>query len=112
MKKITRAYVTHFNIINMEQILPSGRKVCVQWNRTKNNKWMPVYSTDSVYHICPYDGQFIDCNRCECYNDLPDEMLKACEAKLEYISNEEMASRATACANAHCCTISFRSTDE
>lgn len=112
-QKITRAYITHFNQISMEQLLPSGRKVCVEWTRIDKNGWLPIYSTDSVYHICPYNGRFGACLVCKAYNDDAKTMADNCwkEWQKELISNEEMTSRAIACADAPGCTISFRSVD-
>ena len=109
MKKITRAYVSHFDNISMTQSLPSGRIVQCEWTRDENGRWHSNYSSNSVYHICKYSGIFKDCQNCECYNDDAEIMSKQCAAQGETITMDEMASRATACANAEGCTIKFRS---
>lgn len=108
-KKITRGYVNHYQTIKMAQTLPSGRHVFVEYVKTPNDKWVATYSTDSAYHICPYNGQFIDCAQCaaviEAAND--EDIVKNCFTREERISSEEMASRATACVNADGCKIDF-----
>ena len=111
MKKITRAYVTHFDTIDMTQILPTGRIVKCEWIRDDNDLWHSNYSSNSAYHICKYSGIFKDCQNCKCYNDDAETMSKQCAAEGEAITMNEMASRATACANAKGCTISFRSSN-
>lgn len=112
-KKITRAFVTHHNLITMEQILPSGRKVWATWGRLKKDEWLPSYKTDSAYHICPYDGAFKDCKTCDMYDEDGGTMFDNCMEwwNKQKITDEEMASRATACANAAGCTIKFGSVD-
>ena len=111
MKKITRAYVTHFDIIDMIQTLPTGRVVKCEWIRDDNDRWHSNYSSNSAYHICKYSGIFKDCQNCKCYNDDAEMMSKQCATQGEAISMNEMASRATACANAKGCTINFRSSN-
>ena len=61
-----------------------------------------LYSTDSAYHICPYDGRFRDCKTCDAtINNLD------CSGYEEIISSTEMAQRAAACSKAPDCTIKF-----
>lgn len=100
--KITKGYVNHYQTITMTQTLPSGRNVYAKYVRIGKDKWNPIYSTDSAYHICPYDGQFRDCKVCDVTINGLD-----CISHEEVISSAEMASRATACANAKNCTINF-----
>ena len=105
MKKITRGYVKHYDIISMKQTLPSGRHIYVKYEKVNDGYWQPRYSTDSAYHICPMNGRFINCKDCDAYDT--DDCMKY----RELVSNDEMASRATACSNAKDCVIDFRSTD-
>ena len=109
MNKYTRAYVSHFDTIVMTQTLPTGRIVRCDWLRDDNKLWHPIYSTNSAYHICQYSGLFKDCKNCKCYNDDATIMSRNCAQESEALSMDEMASRATACANAKGCTIDFRS---
>ena len=108
-KRITRAYVSHFDTCVMKQLLPTGRFIRCDWLRDDNNLWHSIYSTNSAYHICKHTGQFKDCKDCECYNEDAFAMSRMCEAQAEVVSMDEMASRATACLNAEGCTVSFRS---
>ena len=107
--KITRGYVNHYQTIKMVQTLPSGRHVFVEYIKIGKDKWTPKYSTDSAYHICPYDGRFQDCIACEAFTEaLNDEMIvKNCQKHTEEISSTEMAQRAAACSKAPDCMISF-----
>ena len=110
-KKVTRAYVSHFDKCVMRQVFPTGRIVQCDWMRDENSLWHSIYSTNSAYHICKHTGQFKDCKNCNCYDDDAFEMSRKCEAQAEVISMDEMASRATACLNAEGCTVSFRSSN-
>ena len=111
MVKITRAYVVRFDEIEMEQLLPSRRKITVKWHKRPDKSWIPFYSTDSAFHICPYNGQFKDCRDCIAYSEDMVIWDKNCNDiwEKEAINSNEMASRATACANAEDCSIVYRS---
>lgn len=113
MKKITRAYVSHYNLIKFSQKLPSGRSVYVNWVRLEKDKWLPNYSTDSAFQICTATGDFMTCNNCKAYDEDPEKMVKNCKRihLRQIISDNEMAQRATACINAVGCTVDFRSID-
>lgn len=105
--KITKGYVNHYQTIKMTQTLPSGRHVYVTYTKIENkDRWQAAYSTDSAYHICPFDGRFINCPDCGvCSTDKEHE--ESCVSHKEVISSKEMASRANACAKAPDCTIEF-----
>lgn len=105
-KMITKAYVTHFDEAIFTQILASGRTVKVTYYRN-DDKWIPVYETDSVYAICPITGQFKGCFDCDFYVDEAED--NNCLRRPERISHKELAARATDCLNAEGCTVSFRS---
>ena len=111
MKKITRAYVTHFDECIMKQVLPNGRSITCNWIKDVNGTWKAFFSTDSVYHICAYSGLFKDCFNCECYDDDSEAMVKKCKAQGYTITSQELADRATDCLNAEGCTVKFRSID-
>lgn len=105
-KMITKAYVTHFDEAIFTQILASGRQVTATYHRD-GDKWSPIYTTDSVYAICPITGMFKGCFDCEYYVDEAED--NNCLKSLEKISHKELAARATDCLNADGCTVSFRS---
>lgn len=109
MKQITKGYVNHYDTIKMVQTLPSGRHICVEYKKTPSDKWYAHYSTDSAFHICPYSGEFKECNKCDAYlNAVDDEdFIEGCLQYEERISSNEMAARAIACVNAEDCTIEF-----
>lgn len=105
--KITKGYVNHYQTIKMTQMLPSGRHVYVMYTKIKNkDQWQATYSTDSAYHICPFDGRFINCQDCDVYST-DKEYIDNCLLHSEMVSSKEMASRANACAKASDCTIEF-----
>lgn len=110
-KLITKSYVTHFDEAVFMQTLASGRHVTVTYTRDRgDDKWVPVYSTDSVYSICPVTGQFKTCLMCDLYEDGSDTYFEEkCVKLIERISHKELAARATDCLNAEDCTVSFRS---
>lgn len=106
MRNITKGYIKHYERIKMEQTLPSGRHLRVEYMRIPTGKWVAKYETDSVYHICPYDGVFRNCKDCEAYNE-EDEKMNSCILHSDVVTDDEMVSRAVACAAAKDCTINF-----
>ena len=105
-KVITKAYVTHFDEAIFTQKLASGRIVKAIYYRN-DDKWTPIYETDSVYAICPITGQIKGCFDCDFYVDEAED--NNCLRRPEQISHKELAARATDCLNAEGCTVSFRS---
>lgn len=110
MNKITKGYVNRFDTIKFTQTLPSGRCVHETYYREPGKEmWRIQHTTDSAYHICPYDGIFRECNECDAVlksaND--DEIIEKCLQKLERISSEGLAHRCTLCEQTVGCTVNY-----
>ena len=93
-KKITRGYVEHYNTVVFTETLPSGRHIEQTYTKTPKG-WLAMHSTDSAYHICPYDGVFRQCQ--ECGADKEDFDVEFCKSKREYITGDELAARCNDC---------------
>lgn len=96
MKKVTKGYVNRFDVIKFIDTLPSGRHVYEIYTRVRpETMWTIMHSTDSTYHICPYDGIFRNCS--DCGANAEDFDVQFCLDKLERISSEALAERCTLC---------------
>lgn len=110
MNKITKGYVNRFDLIKFTQVLPNGRHMFETYFREPNKEtWKIQHSTDSAYHICPYDGIFRECGECEVVlesaND--EEIVEKCLQKLERISSEGLARRCTLCEQTADCKVDY-----
>lgn len=110
MNKITKGYVNRFDLIKFTQILPSGRRVCETYFKQPNvEEWTIQYTTDSAYHICPYDGIFRDCGNCDVYEEAGDEedFIERCLAHIQRINSMELARRCTLCERDENCDVYY-----
>lgn len=109
-ERYNKTFVTSFNTIIMEQPLPNGYKIVVEYNRIKDNRWLPNYTTTSTFHVCPNTGEFKDCKDCPIYQmDDKEKFLEDCKAihLKQRINDEEMVRRVNDCARVSECKVSF-----
>ncbi len=110
MDKITKGYVNRFDKIKFTQVLPSGRYVYEEYTwHPLIKQWYIQYSSDSVYHICPYDGIFRECKDCEVYNEAIDDekFIELCSARTCWVSSNELARRCTLCEKGKNCKVDY-----
>ena len=61
--KILPEYIETYNCIVLEQPLPNNKIIREEYYN-RGSQWERLYSSDSSYHLCPYDGSFRDCKTC------------------------------------------------
>lgn len=61
--KVTPEYVETYTSICFEQPLKNNKYLREEYSRTEDG-WECRYSSNSTYHLCPYDGQFRACKDC------------------------------------------------
>ena len=100
--------------VRVTQSYDTGLKIIVDWARVQKNRWLPVYSSTSTYHICPNTGNFEDCRYCEAYDEDRDKFLEKCYNlwKKEVVTDEVLVGRLVDAAKDAWCTIEFRRKDE
>lgn len=110
MDKITKGYVNRFDMIKFTQILPSGRRIHETYYREPAKEmWRIQYTTDSAYHICPYDGTFRECGDCNAVLDSVEdtEIVEKCLEKMMRVSSEVLARRCTLCEKGKNCKVDY-----
>ena len=60
---ITPDYINTYNCIILEQPLTNGRYLREQYTQ-EDGVWKRTFSSNSSYHLCPYDGSFRECKSC------------------------------------------------
>lgn len=110
MDKITKGYVNRFDRIEFTQVLPNGRHVYEEYIRhPRTETWYIEYSSDSAYHICPYDGIFRECVDCYAYNEAVDDedFVELCLQHEIRVSSTELARRCTLCEKGEGCKVKY-----
>ena len=61
--KITPEYINTYTCIVLEQPLTNGRYLREEYTH-EGNEWKRIFTSNSSYHLCPYDGSFRECKSC------------------------------------------------
>ena len=97
-RKINKDYVNQYRKIILTQPLAHGKYI--QQVYTKEGlTWKVTHTTNSAYHICPYDGIFRNCKDCGALED--DFDIKYCLKKQQLISSGALSNRVNDCLNAN-----------
>lgn len=96
-RKINKRYIENFSTVVFTQPLSKGRKIEEIYSKTPKG-WLLMYSSNSAYHICPYDGVFRDCKECG-VNDA-DFSMDFCLNKRQYFSSAALIERIDLCKKA------------
>ena len=82
-RKVNKDYVNQYRKIILTQPLAHGKYI--QQVYTKEGlTWKVTHTTNSAYHICPYDGIFRNCKDCGALED--DFDIKFCLKKEQILS--------------------------
>jgi hypothetical protein len=93
-RKVNKDYVNQYSKIIFTQPLAHGKYIQQTYDKTDKG-WLVTHSTNSAYHICPYDGIFRNCKDCGALED--DFDVKFCLKKQQIISAGALANRANDC---------------
>lgn len=96
-RRVTEKYVTKYDKIILNQPLAHG-KVLQQIYDKSDRGWVLSYNSDSVHHVCPFDGIFRDCKECGLLDD--DFDTTYCTDKTQIISTAALIGRINDCLNA------------
>ena len=95
-RKVNKDYVNQYSKIIMTQPLAHGKYIQQVYDKTSDG-WRVSHSTNSIYHICPYDGIFRNCRDCGALED--DFDIKFCLKKQQIISSGALSNRVNDCLN-------------
>ena len=96
-RKVNKDYVNQYNRVILTQPLAHGKYIQLIYDKVDKG-WKATYSTNSAYHICPYDGIFRNCKDCGALEDNFD--IKFCLKKQQILSAGTLSNRINECYNA------------
>lgn len=94
-RRVNKDYVNQYSKIILTQPLAHGKHIQLTFEKTDKNWWKARYSTNSAYHICPYDGNFRNCKDCGALED--DFDVNFCLKKEQFLSAGAVSVRANEC---------------
>lgn len=92
-RKINKDYLDAYNKVVLVQPVKNGE--IVQTYERERKGWKLTYSTTTVYHICPYDGNFRKCRDCGALDE--DFDVSYCLKKLQVLSAGALCNRINDC---------------
>lgn len=96
-RRINSDYVNQYKEVVLTQ--PIAHEKYIKQNYEKVDRgWKLSYSTDSTYHICPYDGVFRNCKDCGALDE--DFDIAFCTNKTQVISTGALVGRIKDCIKA------------
>lgn len=95
--KLTKEIVETYTSICFEQPLKNQKYLREEYIRS-GDLWECRYSSNSMYHLCPYDGQFRSCESCGISDE--DFDTTYCLSKQIFIPTSLLLERITLCQNA------------
>ena len=96
-RKINKDYVNQYSKVIMTQPLAHGKYIQLTYEKD-DIKWRARYSTNSAFHICPYDGNFRNCRDCGALDD--NFNVNYCLKKEQVISAGALSNRINDCLKA------------
>ena len=96
-RKVNAKYVDNYGTITFTQPLSKGRYIEEVYTKTPKG-WLLMYTSNSTYHICPYDGQFRNCSDCGASDEKFD--MNFCLNKRQYFSTAALVERIDLCQKA------------
>lgn len=96
-RKINKDYLSQYTQVSMIQPLANEKYIKLTYDKTDKG-WKATYSTNSAYHICPYDGNFRNCKDCGALED--DFDVKFCLKKEQILSAGALSVRVNECLGA------------
>lgn len=94
-RRVNKDYVNQYSKIILTQPLAHNKHIQLTFEKTDKSWWKARYSTNSAYHICPYDGNFRNCKDCGALED--DFDVNFCLKKEQFLSAGAVSVRANEC---------------
>ena len=95
--KINGYRLSEYQSIVFYQPLAHNKKIKEIYTKTPKG-WGLRYESDSVHHICPYDGVFRNCADCGALDE--DFDISYCTDKKQYFTDKELFNRIQKCLKA------------
>ena len=93
-RRITKDYIEGYDKIVFTQPLAHQKYLKQIYNKCDKG-WLISYESNSVYHVCFFDGVFRDCKECGILDD--DFDIAYCVSKTELISSAALIERINDC---------------
>lgn len=95
--RITKDYIEQYDKIVFTQPLAHDKYIKQVYDKLSNG-WGLMYLSNSVHHICPYDGVFRNCAECGGLEE--DFDISYCTDKMQVISSAALIERINDCMKA------------
>ena len=96
-RRITKDYIEQYDEIEFTQPLAHDKHIKQVYDKLSNG-WGLMYSSNSVHHICPYDGVFRNCAECGGLEE--DFDISYCTDKMQVVSSAALIERINDCLKA------------
>lgn len=96
-RKVNKDYVNQYSKIILTQPLAHEKYIRQTYDKIDKG-WKVTHSTNSAYHICPYDGIFRNCKDCGALED--DFDVSFCLNKTQIVSAGALSGRINDCLGA------------
>lgn len=98
-QRINQKFINKYDRIIFTQPLAHDKYIKQIYIKEGNtNKWKVVYKSNSIHHICPYDGVFRNCADCGAIDE--DFDVKFCTNKTEIVGAGALIERIYKCQDA------------
>lgn len=87
-----------YSQVILTQPLAHNKEVTQTCTKEKDSKWKVTYESNSIHHICPYDGMFRKCEECGGLEE--DFDISYCLKKQEFVSSAALCERIKDCEKA------------
>lgn len=91
---VTPDYINTYTHVVLEQPLKNDKYLREEYTRN-GELWERVFSSNSSYHLCPFDGSFRDCETCGLGGEEFD--MAYCLSKQECIPISTLVNRIKLC---------------
>ena len=95
-RRVNKDYVNQYSKVVLTQPLAHGKYIQQTYDKVDKG-WKVTHSTNSVYHICPYDGIFRNCKDCGALEE--DFDVNFCLNKEQILSAGAVSVRVNDCLN-------------
>lgn len=96
-RKVTESFIKDYDRVVLTQPLAHNKYLKQVYDQC-NKGWLLSYVSDSVHHICPFDGVFRDCKECGALDE--DFDTNFCTNKVQLISSRALVKRIKDCMSA------------
>lgn len=93
-RRINENYINRYNCVVLTQPLAHDKFLKQIYHKAKD-KWIISYDSNSVYHVCPFDGVFRNCSECGILDE--NFNVTICTNKTQAVDIKELYQRVMDC---------------